>query len=47
VVAGAVLCARGKSEHRKAACLAKARESGAKASDDGKYHRKYTAPHHF
>jgi hypothetical protein len=41
------LCARGKSEHRKAACLAKAGEFGAKAPDDGKYHRKHTAPHHF
>ena len=25
----------------------KAREFGAKAPRDGKYHRKYTAPHHF
>ena len=40
-------CARGKSEHQKAACLAKAREFGAQAPNDGQYHRKYTAPHHF
>jgi hypothetical protein len=38
--------ARGKSEHRKAACLVKSRALEMQIPGDGECHRKYTAQHY-
>jgi hypothetical protein len=48
VVAGATLVVPEESPNTtRQHASRKARGFGAKAPNDGKYHRKYTAPHHF